>query len=57
MSRSCVSEFQLKKGLWSSLFKVFEFYFVWFTSEVSVIIIECNIVIIDLILMSVVLYA
>ncbi len=57
MRHAPASLFQLKKCLWSSLFKVFEFCFVWFTSEVSVIIIECNIVIIDLILMSVVLYA
>ncbi len=46
LRRAPASEFQLKKGLCSSSFKVFEFiqtrsvYFKWFTSEVNFIIIE-----------------
>ncbi len=51
LRRAPASEFQLKKGLCSSSFKVFEFiqtrsvYFKWFTREVKLIIIECNTVI------------
>ncbi len=62
LRRAPASEFQLKKGLCSSSFKVFEFiqtrsvYFIWFTSEVNFIIILCKIVIFfSNILMSVML--